>query len=180
MSAFEKPIAFVKAHPVGVGIGVFALGLIFILMNRGSGSSSSGDDAGNLSGFYAAQAAQAQSGDAVQAIQIQSQAQTAQALAADDAAVNITTLNTNASTAMNANNNATLLGLAPYNVQAAGISALGSALSNTPSEIQTQSTTKNNGFFGIGGSTKVSTQVNPNPVYSNLLDEFNSLFSAMH
>jgi hypothetical protein len=184
MSVFAKPLAFVKAHPVGVAIGVFIIGGAFILLRGGGGgSSASGDgtDPASLAAFYGAQSSQANSGNAVQAVQISTQADTAQALAADNAAVSIATLQTNASTTMNTNNNATILGLAPYNVQAALASGLSAALQNTPSTITT-STTQKPSFFGslLGKSSKTSTTVAPNPAYASISDEITQLFSAMH
>lgn len=184
MTVFAKPLALIKAHPVAIAVGVFVLGGAFILLRGGGGgSSASGDgtDPASLAAFYGAQSSQANSANAVQAVQISTQADTAQAVAGYDAAVNIATIQANASTTMNTSNNQTLLGLAPYNVQAALATGLSTALSNTPSTITT-STTQTPSFFGslFGKSAKTKTTVAPNPAYASISDEITQLFSAMH
>lgn len=170
-----NPLEFIKAHPVGVAVAVFGIGAVFILA-RGSGG---GGDSSGLQAFYAAQSAQAISGNQVQAVQIATQADVAKTLASTEAAVNINTLWANASTAMNTNNNQTALGLAPYALQTQIASSLGAIAAAQPA-VTTTSQKNNNGFFGLGKSQSSTTTVTPNPVASQIVGQLSDWLHAMH
>lgn len=174
-----KIMTFVEAHPVEVGAGVVAVGLLlYFTLASGGGSQSGASSAADA--YYAAQSADAQAGDAVQVAQINAQAGTAQTGLNDTASV--TENNTWASTdlAENASNNATSVSLAPFSVEAAGIGALAGAASAPP--ITTTTSNQSNGFglFGIhiGGGSSTTTTVSPNPASINAVQEIEQLLNG--
>jgi CCR4-NOT transcriptional regulation complex NOT5 subunit len=73
MSAIKGAVHWAGEHPVTTGVGVFAIGAILLLMLRPS----SGGANNGMASFYAAQAAQAQSGNSLMAVQEQGKAATA-------------------------------------------------------------------------------------------------------
>lgn len=81
MAGISSAVEWAGKHPVTVAVGVFALGAVFLLFMRGS-SSGTGD--GGMSAFYAAQAAQAASGNQLMAVQAQGKTATAIAQIAAD------------------------------------------------------------------------------------------------
>jgi hypothetical protein len=83
-------------HPVPMIVGVLGLGAVFILLTRPSNAGAA--DSG-MAGFYAAQSAQAASGNSLMAVQNQ-----------DATAVAINGQNTSAAVAINADNNTTSRG----------------------------------------------------------------------
>lgn len=83
-------VDWAKSHPWETGGAVFlgGLALLYILRAFGGGSSSGGVDP-NVAAYLNANAAQAQAGDALQAVQIQAQATTAQTIANDQASIDV-------------------------------------------------------------------------------------------
>lgn len=156
-----------KSHPVEAGAIVFVGGLAAIFLLRafsgGGGSSPSGDP--NAAAYYAAESAQGQAGDALQAVQIQSQAQTAQTQIAADASVTNNTTWAGTDLATTQSNNATLIATAPYALQNNLISSLAGVASIPGATVTTQSSESDGGFFGLGASTSSSTNsvYQPNP-----------------
>jgi len=71
MSGFNGAVKWAGDHPVMVAVGVFGIGAIILLMMQPK--SSGGGDNG-MGAFYAAQSAQAASGNSLMAIQEQSKA----------------------------------------------------------------------------------------------------------
>lgn len=66
MSGISGAVAWSGKHPVTLAVGVFAIGAVILLMMKGHG----GDPAaGGMGQFYAAQAAQAASGNSLMAVQ---------------------------------------------------------------------------------------------------------------
>lgn len=164
-------LQWAKDHPLLIAGGVFFVGLL-LLMGRGSGG---GD--GGMSAFYAAQAAQKQSGDAVMMAQIAANAQTTLGGRYFDAQENINNKWADTQYATAQANNATAVQLAPYQAQAAFFRTV-SDIANAPPITQTTTQTKqSSGFFGIGAKNKTttSTQVLPNPAWG-FLDEFWDIF----
>ncbi len=166
----EKFFGWIKSHPLEAGGAVLVAGIAFIFL-RGSGSSSSSSsnqDTG-AAAYYAAESAQAQAGDALQAVQIESQAQTAQTGLNDATtlAVQQTWANTNLATT-NANN-AEATTLAPYQTEQSLFSTLGSIASLPGTTVTSTNSSGNSGFFGIGASSKTSTSTSviPNPSAEN-------------
>lgn len=66
MSAVSGAVEWSGKHPVVLAVGVFALGAVILLMLKGGGGSAA---AGGMGQFYAAQAAQAASGNSLMAVQ---------------------------------------------------------------------------------------------------------------
>lgn len=92
------PLHWAAEHPVPVAIGVFAVGALILLMTSGGGG---GSQAGaGMSSFYAAQAAQSANNASVATTQSN-----------NNAALGISKIQADASTAMNANNNSTAVTL---------------------------------------------------------------------
>lgn len=166
-------IGWIKSHPLESG--GLALGVIVALYFLGffGGGSSSGSSGASPNGdptaaaFFAAQSAEAASGNQLQAVQIEAQAQTAQIQ--DTNATNLAIQNTWAATNLqeNTGNNATSISLgqigvqlAPYQVQNNLITTLGNVAS-LPGQTVT-SNSSDSGFFGIGASSSSSTSVVPN------------------
>ena len=159
-----------KKHPVLAGITVFVGGYILLktlgLFGASGGSSSGGSDP-NVAAYYAAESAQAQSGNALQAVQIQTAAQTAQTLIGANASVvnNATWASTDLATTKA--NDAAAQAIAPYNVQNNLISTLGQVASVPGgTSTTTSSTGGTSGFFGIGATPSQSSTSSvyvPNP-----------------
>lgn len=168
-------IDYAKSHPLMIAGGVFAAGVVWLLMSQGSG----GGDSNGLSAFYAAQAAQKTSGDQVAIAQIQAQAQTSTGLAYLDTQKSINQIWSSTQLAQSHEANQTAITLAPFKVQDDYLAAV-TSIASMPPTIQTSTTTKKSGgFFGIGGGSKTSTSqiVVPNPGW-DLLGAFAGLFTA--
>jgi hypothetical protein len=161
----------IKQHPVEAGAIIFIGGFVLLMVFRlisGGGSSSQSSDGSLESAYFAAQSSQAQAGDALQATEIESQAQTAQTLIGANASVaNNTTwanaqmqgnVQTTAQTQIGANE---AIAVAPYAVQAGLISTLGNVASQPGSTVT--SSQSNNGFFGLFGGSSSSSEYVPNP-----------------
>jgi hypothetical protein len=157
-----NPLEFAKAHPVEVGIGVFGAGLLFILLTS-HGSSGGTTDA---SAYYAAEAATAQSGNQLAAIQDQDTAQTAQTLITANAAQNIQTTWANADTTINSQNTQAQIATAPYAAEVGLGGDIAQVAALPPLTTTTTNQSKNNGLFGLFGSSSnsvtTSQQANPN------------------
>jgi len=173
----ERIVSWAKAHPVEAGLaGVLAfVVLLYVLRAFGGGSQSSGGGGDpTAAAYYAAQATTAQSGDALQAVQIQAQAATAQ----DQINASASVLNNQnwAATdlAETQSNNAAALGvakiqgyteikIAPYQLQQSLYNVLG-AVASQPGSTVSQS---DSGFFGLGASSSTSYVPNPAAVMAS-------------
>jgi hypothetical protein len=122
-------------------------------------------------------AAQGISGNDLAIAQINAQASTTQALAADAAGVTVQNTWAAASVTNNTSNNSTSVALAPYAAQTALAGDLTSAIANSP-PITTTTQSHSNGFFGIGGSTHQTTTVTPNPTATAALQMLEGLFGG--
>jgi len=161
-------LGWVKSHPLETGGIVLAAGLAFIFL-RGSGSSSSSSQDSGAAAYYAAESAQAQAGDALQAVQIESQAQTAQTQLNDATTLAVQQTWANKNLATTNANNAEATALAPYQTEQSLFSTLGSIASLPATTTTSTSSSSNGGFFGIGASSNTSTNtvVTPNPSAEN-------------
>jgi hypothetical protein len=182
-------IGYAKAHPVKTGAIVFGGGLVALFLFRGlsggSGGSggSSADDSLN-SAYFAAESAQAQAGDQLQAVQDQDQATTAQTLIGANASVINNQTWAQAQEQSNDDNititglnDATSVQIAPYAVQSALVSALGTTASQ-PGGIVTNSSS-NNGFFGLFGGSQSSQSYVANPAATAAAGTLASLAGAI-
>ena len=172
-------IGFVKHHPLEIAAGVIG-GIIVLRLFSGGSKASSGAQSDGNAAYFAAQSAEAQSGNALQAAQIETAATTAQTLIGANASVinnqtwaqaqmqgnddNISIANINAHAAE---------ALAPYQVQAGIISTLGNIASQPGTTVT--STSSNSGFFGLGASSSSSTNYIPDPAATNASNVLNEL-----
>lgn len=159
-------MGWVKSNPLKVAAGVVGVGVLFMMMNR---PAPTGD--GGMSAFYAAQAAQKQSGDAVMIAQIQGNVASAGIAAQKD--INATWAGTQL--AQTQANNEARIALAPYSVQASYLSTI-AEIARQPPITQTTSSTKK-GIFG-NKKTSTTTTVVPNPAW-DMLDNFADFFEGM-
>lgn len=169
----NKVIEWAEHNPAmaGIGVVVIGLGLLYVMGGLGGG----GGDSSGAAAYYAAQSAQAQSGNALQAVQIQAQAQTTQTLIAAQTSVANNTTWADTSVTNTAANNAAALALAPYDVQNSLIDTLGQ-IAEKPGAVTTTSS-KSNGFLGIGGGTKITSNYTPDPAAVNASDLLNQLIT---
>lgn len=166
-------VGTIKDHPVEVGLGVFAVGFLLLMM-RGSGGSAQSSDGGLGAAYYGALAQQSQDSTALAITQSNNTAATAQTQIGADAYTS--TQNTWASTTLaetNSNNQAAI-SMAPYATESQLIAALGEVAQTPP----TVTTSKSNGFFGIGGGTK--TTVTPNPSATGAASALQSLINGFN
>lgn len=172
--------SWIKEHPFETGGLVFVAGaaLLFLLRSGGGGGASSSDQASADAAYYQAQSASVQSGNALQAVQVQAQASTTQDLI--NASADVTNNNTWATTqlAETQSTNATATQLAPYQTEGQLISTLGSVASIPPTTVtNSYSTGGSPGFFGIGATPSKSvstTSIVPNQAATDaatLLDQ---------
>lgn len=110
----HKSIEWAGKHPVPVFVGVVVGGGVLIMLMRGGGGSSSSGDNG-MSAFYAAQAAQANSGNQLMAIQNQDATALGIAQVNAGAATTINGQNTGAATTINGQNTDTALAITQTN-----------------------------------------------------------------
>jgi len=164
------PITYIKGHPVIAGVIVFIVGYIALKYLGVFGSSSSGD--GGASAYYSAVVADNATGAQVQLAQINADAQTAQTQIAADAYTGVQTTWAQTQLSEQTASNANSLALAPY-AQNAGLIAGLTAIATQP---PTVTTSKSNGFFGIGGGT--STKVTPAPGASSAADSLEELLHS--
>lgn len=87
MAGIQGAVEWAGKHPVPVAMGVFAVGAIILLMMR---PTSSGDN--GMSAFYAAQSAQAASGNSLMAVQDTNKTQVALADIAGQYGVQVNTI----------------------------------------------------------------------------------------
>jgi len=106
------PLEWAKDHPAATGLGIVAVGVVFLFL-RGSGGGSSGDN-GSAAAYYAANAAEAQSGNALEAVRINAAAQTQQTLIAADVSKSNNQTWASTNLAMTQSNNDTTLDAFPY------------------------------------------------------------------
>lgn len=162
-------LPFIKKHPVETGAAVFVGGFVLIYAFKlfGGGGGQQSSDGGLGAAYLAAQSAEAQSGNALQAVQVQTAADTAQAQ-----------INARASIANNsvwagaqqfgdttgvqvARVNATAAErIAPYQVQSGLIAALGGVASQPGSTVTSSDSTN---ILGLFGSSETSSAYVPNP-----------------
>lgn len=172
----HAPVIWAKDHPLLTGVLVIGGGLLVLSMLKGGGGGGGGDGSA-VGAYYAAESAQAQSGNALMATQIAAQASTAQALsrnqtdlginslwaavqkfaigeqttqAAGANATQITLGNLWANTqlATTESNNQAAMSEAAYGVENTLIGTLGQVASLPPT---TTTTTKKSGGFGLFG-----------------------------
>lgn len=171
----SKVMTWVEEHPAQAGLGVVLIGAVLIYALSGSGGGAPASDNG-AAAYYSAVASQTASGNALQAVQIQEQGNTART----QIAANVATHSTDVSAA-------TQLAYAPFQVQieqthaeadtAQGlIAALGNAAAQPGTTVT--NTSKSNGFLGIGGGTKTTTSYVPNQAAIGAQQSLSGLFSS--
>lgn len=162
------PMEFIKKHPLEIGAGVVGAIILFRLFGGSGGGGGSGDGGAGQAAYFNAVATQAQSGNALQAVQIQSNAATSQALIGAKASV--INNQTWAQAQMQGNddniqiaqiNSDAAVKIAPYAVQSNLIGTLGS-IASKPGSVVTSSSS-DSGFFGLGASTSTSSSYVPDP-----------------
>lgn len=169
----NKVIEWAEANPAmaGIGVVVVGLGLLYVMGGLGGGGGSNSGAAA----YYAAQSAEAQSGNALQAVQIQANATTAQMqIAADTSVANNTTWASTSVTNIAANNSAAIA-LAPYQLQNNLIDELGNIASKPGAVVTNTSSSK--GFFGIGGGSKTTSTYTPDPAAVHASDLLSQLIT---
>jgi hypothetical protein len=120
----SSAVSWAKGHPVALGLGVFGLGLaaLFLTGNLGGGgggaASQAASDGASTSAYFAAESAQAQAGDQLQAVQIEAGASTAQALSSNATQLAVQQLWATSAATQDAADNAAAVQLAPYQAQA--------------------------------------------------------------
>lgn len=134
MSGIKGAVEWAGHHPVPVALGVFAVGAVLLLVFRGN----SGGDNG-MGAFYAAQAAQAASGNALMTTQAQVKGATAIAQIAADRDVHLADTGAATSLAINTVQAQTDVNLANINA---------SVLSQA--ELTRQQAQKQQFFLGVG------------------------------
>lgn len=178
-------IGYAKSHPVKTGAIVFGGGIVALFLFRGlsgGGGSSGGSSADDsLDGaYFAAESAQAQAGDALQATQDQDQATTAQTLIGANASVANNQTWAQAQEQSNDDNivvtglnDQTAVQLAPFQVQGALVNALGGVASQPGATVTNSSS--NNGFFGLFGGSQSSSSYVANPSATAAAGELGAL-----
>ena len=170
-------VAWAKDHPAEAGVGAFVVGLGILYALGFFSSSSSSNSSGALGQAYLqAQAATAQAGDQVQIAQIQGQNATAQTAIAAGASVDNNTTWANTNLQETYSNNAASTAIAPYAVQSALIGTLGQIASQPPTV--TTSSSNDSGFFGIGGGSKTTQTITPNPAAASAAQLLGNLSSS--
>lgn len=169
-------VTWAEENPVMAGgaVVVLGLGVLWVLgyFNGGGG----GGDA-SAQAYYAAVAADAQSGNALQATQIAANASTAQTLIQASADVQNNQTWADLQHFTQQTNHDTVLGLAPYHQTEALISALGSVANQPPTVTESSKSSKGFGLFGlhIGGGSKSVQTVTPAPGSTAALDALTHL-----
>jgi hypothetical protein len=174
---FSDVTTWAKEHPVMLGVGVFAVGGLFLLLmsqgqGGGSNSSSGGQAGSDASAYYAAESADDQAGDNVQIAQINAQATTAQTQLNDAAYTSVQSTWASTQLQEQQGQNATAITLAPDTIASSLITALGQIASLPPTTTTTSKSSS--GFLGIGSgkSTTTTTTANPSSVAAtSALDE---------
>ena len=171
-------ITWAKSNPALAGVAVFGGGLVILWLTGalGGGGGSGGSDP-NVAAYYNAVSQQGIAGDQLAIAQINAQASTTQALAADAAGVTVQQTWAGTSLAQTQSDNASAVSLAPYAAQTAIAGDLASVVANSP-PITTTTQSHSNGFFGIGGGSSTSTTVSPNPAATAATQALYGLFST--
>ena len=122
MSFIEKAKEFVSHHPYETAAGVFGVGVVLIFVLRKPAATNTSSAAGDASAYYAANAANVNSGNQLAAVQSQSQAQVAAAsdqLQANQDAISgqVSIAQIQAATSTNANDDALKATLAQVQAQ---------------------------------------------------------------
>lgn len=157
----NQVIEWAKDNPVPAGIGIVVVGgLLFFLFSGSSGSADNGNAAA-VAAYYGAVAQQGISGNALQAVQIQQQALTARTLIAAQVATNKDNVWSRQQLEVVKINTAGAVALAPYQLQGQYINTLGQ-IAQKPGAVVT-STSKSNGFFGIGGGSSTTSKYVADP-----------------
>lgn len=165
--------AYVKQHPVAIGVGVFVLGVGFLLL-RGSGGGGGSTDASLGAAYYQALSQQSQDSTALAIAQTNATASTAQTQIAADTYTSAQNTWAATNLATTQANNQAAIDMAPYATEQELIATLGSVAS-----LPGQTTTKHsNGFFGIGGGT--SQVYTPNPAATSAAEQLSHLLSGFH
>lgn len=163
------PIEYVKHNPVVGGLGVFAIGLA-VLYFLGFFKSAPADNGAGA--YYAATVADATSGNQLQSDYVNAAAATAQAGIAADAYATVQSKWADTQLAITNSNN----DVAPTLADAQTEQYLIGGLTQLAGQTQTVQS-KNNGFFGIGGSK--STTVAPTPLATSSGDALATLLHNM-
>lgn len=148
-------LGWIKSHPLSTAGGVVAVGFVFLMLNR---PQQSGD--GGMSAFYAAQAAQKQSGDSVMVAQMQANVATA----GIGAQAETQKYWADKQLAATQSNNTTRVQLAPYQLRGMYLETA-AEISRQPAITQTTQSSKR-GLFG--GKSSTTTTVLPNPAWDFL------------
>lgn len=142
---------FLHAHPIESTVigGAIVIALYIILKPA---KATDNGQAQLQNAYFQAEGIQAQSNAAVQIASIQTSAQTAQTSIAADVSKSNATTYANEAVTINASNNNSAVAALPYAEEGNLISALYGVSQQTAT-----TTSKSNGFFGIGGSNKTIT-----------------------
>jgi hypothetical protein len=156
-----------KTHPLATGAIVFGggLGLLYLLGYIGGGSSSAGNaaQANGVAAFYAAEAAQAGAGAAIEVQTLQSQAATAQAKIAADAATAITGAQANRDILINGQNTGAAYSIAGLGLQGTlsnNATALASTLSNNATQESINANNTRAGLLQTALNTVIPIELN--------------------
>lgn len=171
-------ITWAEENPVMAGgaVVVLGLGVLWVLGYFNSGGTADH----SVEAYYSAVAADAQSGNALQATQIAANASTAQTLIKASADVQNNQTWADLQHFTQQTNHDTVLGLAPYHQTEALISALGSVANQPPTVTESSKSSKGFGFFGlnIGGGSKSVQTVTPAPGSTAALDALTHLMDG--
>jgi len=173
----NKLISWAKEHPTEATIGGLVAGLaVLYFMGFFSGGGQAQAGADNASAYYAAQAAQTQSGNAVQIAQIEAQSGTAQDLIAANANVQNSQIWSQVGLQETQANDQASMSMAPFQTEAQYISTLGQIASLPP----LVSSSSSSGFLGIGAGSKTTSTPNPNAMAAaaNLNNLSNGFFNT--
>jgi hypothetical protein len=167
-----------KKHPAESAVVVIGGGVVILWLlgffSSGSSSSAGGTDPNLASAFYAAQAQEAASGNALQTQEVNATAATAIAQIQGNVATTNATTWANTDLAMTQSNNQAATAGAPYAVEQSAISAFAQIAALPPVTTQT----KNSGFLGIGASKNI-TQT-PNPIAINASQNLSTLINGLY
>jgi hypothetical protein len=165
-------LSVIKEHPVeALLLGGVALVALYYLF-AGSGGSSNPNAAVDAA-YFQATAQQAQAGDALQAVQIQTQGQTDLATIAANASQANNTTWANTDLSITQSNNQAATAAAPYAAEESLYNAL-EGVASLPGSTETV-TSKSTGFFGLGGGSKTTSTYVPNPAATAAGSELASL-----
>lgn len=149
----ENVTGFFHKHPIeSVLLGGVAIIALYVAFKPSGASNQASQEAALQANYFNAESIQAQSNAAVQVADITTSATTAQTqIAANTSTANATTYANEAMEINDSNNNSAVAAL-PFASEDNLISALYGVSQQTST-----TTSKSNGFFGIGGSNKTTT-----------------------